>query len=199
MSLMNNGKSAMTLVLPLSLMTFLMTVIVPRFEPPDAKGEAVEHARVMVFVSVVTVPAPNDSALPVHAVLAPTVIAFALSMMVPTNVVFAASVVAAVGVQNTSHDDAPLAKVTTEFATEVSAPTARKMYVPAPDSVIPAVPMLIAPVLQYTPGLYTPVGCDPTVERLTITPKFSVHGLVARVAKAAAASILACGVGAPGP
>lgn len=150
-----------------------------------------EHAVVMVFLSVVIIPSNNDKALPVQTVLAPTEIALLLSIMVPINVVLALRVVAAVGVQNTLQDDAPSANLTTEPAAEVSAPTALKIYVPAPLRVIPAVPILIAPVLQYTPGVYTPVGCVPTVERLTITPKFSVHGSRFRAVKASLASVFA--------
>jgi hypothetical protein len=78
----------------------------------------------MVSVLVVTVP-PNANALPIHDEELPTVIPEA-SMLVPTNVELAPSVVAAVGVQNTSQADAP-AKVTAELATEVSAPLTLKM------------------------------------------------------------------------
>jgi hypothetical protein len=102
----------------------------------------------MVFVFVVTIPAPNDNNRPINVVFAPMVIAFALSIIVPLNVVLAPSVVAALGVQNTLQDDALFANVTFEFATEVSAPVIRKMYVPAPESVIPAVPMEVAAVIQ---------------------------------------------------
>lgn len=63
------------------------------------------------------------------------------SMSVPAKVVFAPNVVAAVGVQNTSHSDAPPASVTVELATVVSAPFIRKIYVPLPINVIPPVPM----------------------------------------------------------
>jgi len=74
------------------------------------------------------------------------------SILTPLNVELAPSVVAEVGVQNTSQDDAPPDNVTTEFATVVSAPLTLKMYVPAPLRVIPAAPMDAAPDVQYTPG-----------------------------------------------
>lgn len=120
--------------------------------------------REIVIVSVVTVP-PKASAMPIHVVLAPTVMP-ALSMTVPANVVLAPSVVACVGVQKTLHADAPL-RVTTAPAVDVSAPTALKMNVPLPLSVS-GPPMFIAPELQYTPGVYTPtVPCVVSVERFT--------------------------------
>ena len=107
---------------------------------------------VIVSVVVETVP-PKANALPVQLIVVPIVIPEA-SMLVPRNVDVAPSVVAAVGVQKTSQDDAPLASLTAEFATVVSAPSTRKMKVPLPVRVIPAVPMdaaLLAAV-QYTPG-----------------------------------------------
>jgi len=103
----------------------------------------------MVFVLVVTVPAPNVKALPLHVVLAPTVIAFALSIRVPTNILSALRVVAAVGVQNTSHDDAPLANAIIELAPVVNAPFGLKIYVPAPLKVTVVDKVIfIAPVLE---------------------------------------------------
>ena len=104
---------------------------------------------VMVEVSVVTVP-PKARALPVHVVLAPTVMP-ALLITFPMNVVFAPSVVAARGVQKTSHADAPEARVTTAPAVVVKAPVGLKMYVPVPLNVS-GPPTFIAPELQYTPG-----------------------------------------------
>src|ERR1035437_2885385 len=84
-----------------------------------------EHdGTVIVLASVVTVP-PNAKALPFNMVLAP-VVTPALSIIFPTNVVLAASVVAWVGVQKTSQDDAP-ANVTIAPAVEVSAPAGLKM------------------------------------------------------------------------
>jgi hypothetical protein len=166
--LTDNGKLTTVLVPPLSLMTILTTVIV--VEEATTAGAVVvavvvtvvvavteavagggggvppQVGAVMVSVLVVTVP-PNANALPVHVVALPTVIPEA-SMLVPTNVELAPSVVAAVGVQNTSQADAP-AKVTTELETLVKAPLTLKMYVPEPLRVIPAVPMdaaLEAPV-----------------------------------------------------
>jgi hypothetical protein len=93
----------------------------------------------MISVSVDTVP-PNDKARPVHVTVLPIVIP-ASSMSVPANVEFAPSVVAPVGVQKTSHADAPPANVTTELATVVSAPSILKIYVPLPERVIPPDPI----------------------------------------------------------
>jgi hypothetical protein len=94
---------------------------------------------VMVSVAVETVPA-NAKALPVQVTVLPIVIHEA-SMSVPVNDEVAASVVAAVGVQNTSQADAPPANLTAEPVTVVRAPFTLKMYVPPPVRVIPAVPM----------------------------------------------------------
>src|SRR3989339_1220651 len=102
----------------------------------------------MVTVSpVVTVPAPKDNARPFQTVFAPTVIALALSMIVPENCVFAPRVVAAEGVQKMSQTFAPV-KVTTEPFVEVRAPTDRNKYVPFPVRLIPPMPMFMAPTLQ---------------------------------------------------
>ena len=108
---------------------------------------------VIVSVSVVTVP-PKAKALPVNKLLAPIEIPEA-SIIVPLIVELAPSVVASVGVQKTSQDDAAPGNVTTELATVVNAPLILKMYVPAPLREIPEVPIdaaLEAPV-QYTPGV----------------------------------------------
>ncbi len=113
--------------------------------------EAEHNGTVIVSVSVVTVP-PKAKALPVNKVVLPMVIPEA-SIIVPLNVELAPRVVAAVGVQNTSQDDAPPGNVTTELATVVSAPLTLKIYVPAPLREIPAVPMEAAPCIQYTPGV----------------------------------------------
>lgn len=114
-------------------------------------GVETEHdGTVMVFVSVVTVP-PKAKALPVNKLLAPIVIPDG-SIIVPLKVELAPRVVAAVGVQNTSQDDAPPGNVTAELATVVNAPLILKIYVPAPFKEIPAVPIDAAPVVQYTPG-----------------------------------------------
>ena len=106
---------------------------------------------VMVSVVVETVP-PKAKALPVQVIVLPMVMPEA-SILVPTNVELAPSVVAAVGVQNTSQAPAPPANVILELATEVSAPPILNMYVPLPLRVMPAVPMDAAPVVQYTPGV----------------------------------------------
>lgn len=147
----------------------------------DEAGAAAAQTT-MVTVSVVTVP-PNAKARPVHTVLAPTVMP-ASAMTVPAIVVFAASVVACVGVQNTLHADAPL-KVTKAPAVDVNAPLALKMNVPLPLSVS-GPPIFIAPALQYTPGVYMPTGpCVVSVERL-IAPggNVNVHGSPASADKA---------------
>ena len=94
---------------------------------------------VKVSVVLETVP-PKARARPVHPTVLPTVIPEA-SMSVPTNVDGDPSVVAAVGVHQTSQDEAPLASRTAELATDVSAPSMRKMNVPLPVSVMPAVPI----------------------------------------------------------
>lgn len=112
-------------------------------------GETLHVGTEKLLVSVVTVP-PKASDLPVHVVFAPTVTP-ALLMTVPTNVVFAASVAAADGVQNTSQDDAPDDSVTTEPAVVVSAPVDLKMNVPFPLR-LSGPPTSIAPEAQYTPG-----------------------------------------------
>ena len=159
-------------------------------------GGAEQVGTVMVSVSVVSVP-PNANALPVHVLLAPTVMP-AAPMTVPANVVLAASVVAAVGVQKTSHADAPV-NVTTAPAVEVSAPTGLKMKVPLPLRVR-GPPTFIAPELQYTPGAYTPIGpCVASVERLTAPPKLNVHGCEAKADKALPWSVPAAAYGAPDP
>lgn len=116
-------------------------------------GGAVQVDTDKVSVSVVTVP-PKASNLPVQVVFAPTVIP-ALLIIVPANVVFAARVAAADGVQNTSQDDAPDDKVTTEPAVVVRAPGDLKMKVPLPLR-LRGPPTFIAPEAQYTPGAYTP-------------------------------------------
>ena len=129
---------------------------------------------VMVTVSTVTVP-PNAKALPFQVLLAPTVIP-ALSMTVPAKAVLAASVTACVGVQKTSHDDAPINE-TIAPAVDVNAPPDLKIYVPLPRRES-GPPIFIAPELQYTPGVYTPTGpCVTSVERL-IAPagNENVHG-----------------------
>lgn len=111
--------------------------------------DAMHDGTVMVTASVVIVP-PNASPIPVHVVLAPTVMP-ASSMMIPAKIVLAPSVVACDGVQKTLQADAP-ASVTTAPAVEFRAPAGLKMYVPFPFSVS-GPPMVIAPELQYTPGV----------------------------------------------
>lgn len=116
-------------------------------EPGDEVGLALHAAVLIVSVVVETVP-PKAKALPVHVTVLPMVMPDA-SMSVPAKVVFAPSVVAAVGVQNTSQADAPFESVTTEFAVVVSAPFTLKINVPLPERVIPAAPIdaaLEAPV-----------------------------------------------------
>jgi hypothetical protein len=86
---------------------------------------APQDGTLMVSVVVEIVP-PNAKARPVHVMVLPIVIP-ASSMSVPANVELAPSVVAPVGVQKTSHAEAPPANVTTELATVVSAPFILKM------------------------------------------------------------------------
>ena len=79
---------------------------------------------VIVSASVDTVP-PNARTLPVILTLLPIVTPTA-SSIVPAKLLFAPSVVAAVGTQDTSGACAPF-RVTTEFATVVSAPSILKI------------------------------------------------------------------------
>jgi hypothetical protein len=93
-----------------------------------------QFGAVIVSAAVETVP-PNESARPVQLTLLPTVLPEA-AMTVPKNVESAPSVVACVGVHQTSQIDAPFATDTTELAEVLSAPSTRNMYVPAPLRVI---------------------------------------------------------------
>lgn len=106
----------------------------------------------MVPGAVVTVP-PKANDFPPHITLFPIVIP-ASSITVPRNIELAPSVVAPVGVQKTSQDEAPLS-VTDELATVSNAPSILNIYVPAPSRIIPAVPILaaLAAAVQYTPGV----------------------------------------------
>lgn len=131
------AKSLATAVPPLVLSTSLIIC--------NVAGEAI-HELVIVVVSVVTV-CPNDNALPSQVVFAHTVIP-ASSTTVPLKVVSAPSVVAHVGVQKTSHAEAPPVSVTIAFATVSNAPSILKIYVPAPLNVIPAAPIVTASVIQ---------------------------------------------------
>lgn len=90
----------------------------------ETEDTAPQVVTLIMSESVVTVP-PNANARPVQVTLAPTVIP-ALSMIVPTKIVFAASVVAWVGVQKILQADAPF-KATDAPAVEVSAPFDRKI------------------------------------------------------------------------
>lgn len=105
------------------------------------------HVDTVIASEVVETVPPKAKALPDHVTVLPIVIP-AASMIVPMNVELAPSVVAAVGAQKTSQDDAPLVSVMPEFATDVSAPLTLKMYVPLPLKVIPPVPMDAAPEVQ---------------------------------------------------
>jgi hypothetical protein len=80
---------------------------------------------VIVSVSVEIVP-PKAKALPVQLTVLPIVIP-ASSISVPIKVELAPKVVAPVGAQKTSHDEAPLSRVTTELATVVKAPLILKI------------------------------------------------------------------------
>lgn len=94
--------------------------------------EATEQLGTVLMVSavVLTVP-PNASALPVHTMVLPIVMPDA-SMSVPRKVVLAPSVVAAAGVHQVLHADAPLASLIAELAADVSAPVILNIYVPPP-------------------------------------------------------------------
>jgi hypothetical protein len=102
---------------------------------------------VIVVASVVTVD-PNDNALPIHLVFSPTVIP-ASSMIVHKNVVLAANVVAALGVQKISHEDAPLLVEITVFAAVFNAPSDLKIKLPFQLNKS-GHEIFIAPILQYT-------------------------------------------------
>jgi hypothetical protein len=105
---------------------------------------------ILIVSALVVIVPPKDNARPVQFTVLPTVIP-EVSMTVPINVVLAPSVAAAVGVQKTSHADAPPASVIIDPESDVSAPSGLKIYVPLPFNVIEP-PTSIAPELQYTPG-----------------------------------------------
>ena len=106
----------------------------------------------MLSVSRVTVP-PYASALPVHTVLLPAVIPEA-SITVPMNMVLAPRLAASPGVQNTSQAEAPPVSTIFELSDVLKAPVDLNKYIPFPLSVIiPPPPTLIAPFMQYTPGV----------------------------------------------
>ena len=107
---------------------------------------ATHEGTVIVSASVVTVP-PKAKARPVNNAVLPIVIPEA-SIIVPLIVELAPSVVAEVGVQKTSQDDAPPGNVTEELATVVNAPLILKIYVPVPLREIPAAPIEAAPDTQ---------------------------------------------------
>lgn len=120
----------------------------PEVVPGVAVGAGVAEQVGTVIVSVVveTVP-PKAKALPTHPIVLPMLIPES-SISVPLNVELAPRVVAWDGVQNTSHAEAPLDKVTTELETVVRAPVILKRYVPLPESVIPPEPIEVAAVIQ---------------------------------------------------
>src|SRR6476646_11483786 len=103
------------------------------------------------------VTADSEISLPCIMSFAPVVIAAAPLNMVPENCVLAPSDAPPTGAQNTLLVVAPFASVTDDPSTEVSAPFILNTYVPVALSVIPAVPMLAAPLMQYTPGAYCPM------------------------------------------
>ena len=110
-------------------------------------AEAGVHVGAVIVSALDVMVPPYESALPVHPTVLPMVIPGS-SISVPANVEFAPSVVAALGVQNTSQADTPADNVTTEPATVFRAPTILNVYVPLPVSVMPPVPMDAAPVMQ---------------------------------------------------
>ena len=98
----------------------------------------------IVSLSVFTVP-PKAKALPAHDTVSPTVIP-AASITLPIKVVFAASVVAPVGVHQTLQAEAPPDNVTAVLTTVSSAASIRKIYVPLPLRLM--FPTLAAPMMQ---------------------------------------------------
>src|SRR6185312_6551336 len=131
---------------------------------------AIEYdGTVIVSTDVETVP-PNAKTLPMMLTLFP-IVTPAASSIVPANLLFVPSVVAPVGTHDTVAACA-LFNVIIELSTVVSAPPILKMYTPSPESVIPPAPIEAAPVVQYTPGVYTP-PC--TRDRSTVVPRLAVH------------------------
>lgn len=113
-------------------------------------GVIAQLGTLIVSISVVIVQ-PNDNADHSKVLLAPMVIP-AASIMIPRNVVFAPSVVAAPGVQNTLHEEVPPVRATIILGAVLNAPLDLKMNVPPPLSMIPGVELIdIAPITQYTP------------------------------------------------
>src|SRR6185312_16247117 len=111
---------------------------------------------VLVPVPIVLAPAPivtadSEMSLPCIMSFAPVVIAAAPLNRIPENCVFAPSDAPPTGAQNTLSAVAPFVSETVEPDTEVSAPFILNTYVPEPSRVIPAVPILAAPLIQYTP------------------------------------------------
>ena len=110
----------MYIVLPLSAVPYKVIVtqliVCPVVVKMGASGGVVSVVGTVMVkfqLEIITcVLAPNAKALPVHIVLAPTVIAVP-PMTVPMKLTSVPRVVAAlIGVQNTSHADAPLVNVT---------------------------------------------------------------------------------------
>jgi hypothetical protein len=143
------GKVSMSGAVKVATLGFALVSLMVRDEAPPALSAAglkplasegtpvplpatgAQVGTVIVFASVRTVP-PNARALPVKFVKCPIEIP-AASRIFPTNVgvgdsaAFAPSVVAPMGVQNTSEAQAPPAKITLELAPVVSAPPGLKM------------------------------------------------------------------------
>jgi len=135
-----------------------------------------QNGTVIVFVSVVIL-AMKDNALPVHVIPGPTVIP-SLSIIFPAKVVLGSNVVAAPGVHQKSHAVAPFINETVEPATVVRAPDILKTYVPLPLRLMPAVPIEAAPVIQYTFGVYSPMGSRlvSVAKSMAPTSNVYVHG-----------------------
>jgi len=136
---MNNGKSQLSFVPPLSLITVFISVSLGLIG-------ATQFGVLIVLLSVVTVP-QNDSSLPVHIARLPRVIP-AASITVPAKNAFAPIVVAALGVHHTSQADVLLDSLTAELATVVRAQFILNINEPLPVSVIPAAPIEAAPFTQ---------------------------------------------------
>src|SRR5579872_4637211 len=141
--------------------------------PPGVVMVLAPPPNVLAPAPIVT--ADSEISLPFMMSFAPVVIAAAPLNMTPENCVVAPSDAPPTGAQNTFSIDAPLVSVTVDPSAEVSAPFILKTYVPVALSVIPAVPILAAPSIQYTPGAYWPMcPCVVSVARL-IAPFANVN------------------------
>src|SRR6478752_4026348 len=116
--------------------------------PVLVPAEAPLFGLVNVLAPAPIVTADSEISLPCTMSFAPVVIAAAPLNMVPENWVFAPSDAPPTGAHNTLLAVAPFVSETVEPDTEVSAPLILNTYVPVALSVIPAVPILAAPLMQ---------------------------------------------------